>query len=99
MLKRALIAPIRFYQRVISPLKRMPSCRYVPTCSQYALEAIERRGALIGSLKALWRLLRCNPLFRGGLDPVDKSPPPRLPGDPPALAASTVTGHHGPCHR
>ena len=103
MMKRVLIAPIRFYQRWLSPLKRRPSCRYVPTCSQYALEAIESRGVLVGSLKALWRLLRCNPLFRGGYDPVDGGEKMRhlAPscGHDHELAASTVTGHHGPCHR
>lgn len=71
MLKRLLIAPIRFYQRFLSPLKRASSCRYLPTCSSYAIEAIERRGVVVGSLKAVWRILRCNPLFRGGYDPVD----------------------------
>ena len=46
------------------------SCKYVPTCSQYALEAIERYGAAKGSLLAIWRILRCNPFSRGGHDPV-----------------------------
>ena len=77
--KRALSAPIRLYQRAFSPMKGMPSCRYLPTCSHYALEAIEARGAVVGGLKALWRLLRCNPLFRGGYDPVGASA--RQPGD------------------
>jgi putative membrane protein insertion efficiency factor len=72
MLKRLLIAPIRFYQRFLSPLKRTPSCRYLPTCSSYAIEAIERRGVVVGSFKALLRLLRCNPLFSGGYDPVER---------------------------
>lgn len=72
MLKRVAIAMIRFYQRYLSPLKRAPSCRFMPTCSSYALEAIQRRGLLIGIAKASWRLLRCNPLFPGGFDPVDK---------------------------
>ena len=71
MLKRLLIAPIRFYQRFLSGLKPVPTCRYLPTCSSYAIEAIEKRGAVVGSLKAMWRLIRCNPLFRGGYDPVD----------------------------
>lgn len=83
MLRRLFIAPIRFYRRFLSPLKRRPSCRYLPTCSAYALEAIETRGALVGSVKAVWRLLRCNPLFRGGYDPVDPVGEPRLsPGEP-----------------
>ena len=73
MIKRVLTAPIRFYRRYLSPLKQRPTCRYLPTCSSYALEAIETRGAVVGTLKALWRLLRCNPLFKGGYDPVDRS--------------------------
>jgi len=70
MLKRILIAPIRWYQRVLSPMKG-PTCRYLPTCSEYAVEAIQRRGVVLGTLKAMWRILRCNPLFRGGYDPVE----------------------------
>ncbi len=76
MLKRIVLAPVRFYQRVLSPLKPVPTCRYLPTCSCYAIEAVEKRGVVVGSLKAMWRILRCNPLFRGGYDPVD--PPPEL---------------------
>ena len=71
MLKRVLTAPIRFYRRYLSGLKAAPTCRFLPTCSEYALEAIETRGALVGGAKALWRILRCNPLCRGGYDPVD----------------------------
>ena len=72
MLKRSLIGIIRFYQRFLSPLKRSPTCRFVPTCSSYAIEAIRKRGVVVGSVKAFWRLLRCNPLFPGGYDPVDR---------------------------
>lgn len=83
MLRRVLIAPLRFYRRFLSPLKRHPSCRYLPTCSAYAIEAIEKRGPLVGSLKAVWRVLRCNPLFCGGYDPVDPVREPLLsPGEP-----------------
>ncbi len=70
-MKRILIALIRFYKRAISPL--LPNaCKYTPTCSEYAMEAIEVHGALKGSLLAAWRLLRCNPFSRGGYDPVPK---------------------------
>ena len=67
--KRFLLWLIRFYQRSISP--RHPACcRFIPTCSQYALEAIQRYGALKGGFLALRRILRCNPFCKGGYDPV-----------------------------
>ncbi len=69
-MKKFLLALIRFYQKVLSPRKRMPACRYFPTCSQYAVTAVERYGAWKGGRMALWRLLRCNPFSRGGYDPV-----------------------------
>ncbi|MBM6908538.1 membrane protein insertion efficiency factor YidD [Collinsella intestinalis] len=69
MLRRCAIAPIRFYQRNISPM--LPdSCIYVPTCSQYAVEAIEKHGVLFGIFLAARRILRCNPFHAGGYDPV-----------------------------
>ena len=68
-MKRFLTGAIRFYRRRISPL--FPHmCMYYPTCSQYALEAIEVHGAFKGTLLAIGRLLRCNVLFPGGYDPV-----------------------------
>ncbi|HEY3552277.1 MAG TPA: membrane protein insertion efficiency factor YidD [Solirubrobacterales bacterium] len=68
-MKRLLLSPIAAYQRWVSPsLPRR--CRYEPTCSAYASEAIERFGAIRGSVLAAWRLLRCNPLSHGGFDPV-----------------------------
>jgi uncharacterized protein len=70
LLSRGLIAPIRIYQRYLSPLKSTPTCRYVPTCSQYAAEAIEQRGAALGLLMSISRIVRCNPLFHGGYHPV-----------------------------
>ncbi len=68
-MKNLIIKAIRFYQRKISPLFG-PQCRYYPTCSQYAVEAVEKHGVIKGSLLAIARLLRCNPLFPGGYDPV-----------------------------
>lgn len=68
-MKRLMLAMIRFYRKAISPLTPA-SCKYIPTCSQYGLEAIERFGALKGGLLTLWRILRCNPWSRGGYDPV-----------------------------
>jgi putative membrane protein insertion efficiency factor len=67
--KVVLLWLLRGYKHALSPLF-LPSCRYVPTCSEYAAEAIEKYGALRGSMMALGRLLRCHPLVRGGFDPV-----------------------------
>ena len=64
-----LILPIRFYQKFISPLKP-PSCRFTPTCSQYAIEAIRKHGPFKGFALAVWRILRCNPWGGSGYDPV-----------------------------
>ena len=72
-MKKLLLSLIRFYRRHISP-HLPPMCRYYPTCSCYAIEAIETHGAFWGTLLAVWRILRCNPLSRGGYDPV---PPKR----------------------
>ncbi|GFZ33329.1 putative membrane protein insertion efficiency factor [Clostridium zeae] len=68
-MKRVLILIIRFYRRFISPLKR-PSCIYYPTCSQYAIEAIQKYGSLKGGFMAIKRILRCHPFHEGGYDPV-----------------------------
>ena len=73
-MKRFLLMCIRFYRRNISPHKGGPCCRYSPTCSQYAITAIERYGALKGGLMAAWRVLRCNPFSKGGYDPVPDDP-------------------------
>ena len=68
-MKRLLIALVKCYRKYISPM-RPPCCRYVPTCSQYALEALEKYGALKGGWLALRRFLRCRPFHKGGYDPV-----------------------------
>ena len=73
LIRKIFMLPIRFYQRFISPLLG-PHCRFYPTCSQYALEAIETRGVFVGLALAAWRLLRCNPLCKGGYDPVPELP-------------------------
>ena len=69
MARKGALKAIRFYQRKISPLFG-PRCRYYPTCSQYTFDAVERYGVLIGGVLGALRLLRCNPLFPGGVDPV-----------------------------
>ena len=68
-MKKLMIRAIRFYQKFLSPLKST-KCPYIPSCSQYGLEAIEKYGALKGCLLAAWRILRCNPFSKGGFDPV-----------------------------
>jgi putative membrane protein insertion efficiency factor len=70
MLRRVVLLPLRAYQRVLSPMFGQ-RCRYYPSCSEYAAQAIERFGILRGVVLAGWRLLRCNPWSRGGFDPVE----------------------------
>jgi putative membrane protein insertion efficiency factor len=71
-MKSLALGLLRLYKRWISP-SFPPSCRYVPTCSEYAMEAIERYGALRGGAMAAWRVFRCHPFAKGGLDPVVKA--------------------------
>ena len=68
-MKKFLIGGIRLYQRYLSPLKHT-KCPYIPCCSRYGIEAIEKHGAFKGSLLAVWRIMRCNPFSKGGYDPV-----------------------------
>lgn len=69
-MKAVLLAPIRLYQRLVSPL--LPArCKYHPTCSEYAVQAIRTQGVMRGLVLAGWRLLRCNPLSNGGIDRVE----------------------------
>lgn len=68
-MRKLLTLFIKFYKAVVSPLLP-PACRFLPTCSEYALEAIDKHGALKGSCLALRRVLRCHPLCEGGFDPV-----------------------------
>ncbi|MDO4765516.1 MAG: membrane protein insertion efficiency factor YidD [Eubacteriales bacterium] len=69
-MKQMAIALVRFYQKYISPLKRRPTCIYVPTCSAYALEAYQRFGFWKGTYLSVRRVLSCHPFHRGGYDPV-----------------------------
>jgi putative membrane protein insertion efficiency factor len=68
-MKKILIALVTFYRAHISPLSP-PTCRFSPTCSQYALEALEKYGALRGGELALRRFLKCHPFHKGGYDPL-----------------------------
>ena len=73
-MKNAVLAALRWYKRSVSPL--MPqACRYTPTCSEYAMEAIERHGLAAGGVMAMRRVLSCHPFARGGYDPVPASEP------------------------
>jgi uncharacterized protein len=68
--RRIVIFPIRLYQKYISPLLP-PSCRFYPTCSEYAVQALDKYGVIKGTFKAAYRILRCNPFNKGGYDPVE----------------------------
>ena len=68
-MKYLMIKMIRWYQKYLSPMKST-RCPYIPTCSQYGIEAIEKYGVLKGGLLTAWRILRCNPFAKGGYDPV-----------------------------
>ena len=69
-----LMLPILLYRRIFSPMKGCPCCRFTPTCSRYALDAIRQWGAIIGLVLSVWRILRCQPFCRGGYDPVPTPP-------------------------
>lgn len=69
-MKKVMIFLINLYRKYLSPLKRRPTCIYTPTCSQYAIEALEKYGFLKGSFLAVKRILRCHPFAKGGYDPV-----------------------------
>ncbi len=70
MIRKLFILLVKLYQKYISPLKRNSSCIYTPTCSSYAIEALEKYGAIKGMYLAIRRILRCHPFHKGGYDPV-----------------------------
>ena len=67
-MRKIFILFIKFYQKLISPMFP-PSCRFYPSCSNYAIDSLNKHGIFKGSLKAFWRILRCNPFNKGGHDP------------------------------
>jgi hypothetical protein len=91
--RRALVAAVRWYQRTVSPLTP-PACRFTPTCSEYAAEAIGRYGAVRGGALALWRIARCHPFGGHGWDPPRPfgEPAPPAPWDRPADGPSDGSG-------
>ena len=72
-MKYLCIALVKFYWKFLSPLKRRSCCRFVPSCSQYAIEAFQKRGFFVGMILTVWRILRCNPYCVGGYDPVPET--------------------------
>lgn len=74
MLARGLQLAVKFYRRFISPLKP-PTCRFYPTCSEYALQALERHGAVKGTILTVIRVCKCHPFHPGGVDPVPEKWP------------------------
>jgi uncharacterized protein len=88
LLSAVLIAPIRLYQRFISPAMA-PRCRYYPSCSDYAIQAIREVGPVRGLILAAWRLLRCNPFSHGGFDEVSDRRLFRSAGTPSTHTAAT----------
>jgi putative membrane protein insertion efficiency factor len=68
--KHFLIFLIKIYQKYISPLKGVSTCKYTPTCSAYSIEAFEKYGFFKGLFLSCWRIIRCNPFSKGGYDPV-----------------------------
>ena len=89
--RRALLGALRFYQRAISPAFP-PRCRFVPTCSAYAVEAVERHGAARGSWLAVKRLAKCAPWHPGGVDLVPERPPRDVDEQPPAARGTAGAG-------
>lgn len=73
-LKHAVLSPVYLYRRFLSPLKGTSSCRFTPTCSRYAIDAVREWGIVCGMALAVWRVLRCNPFGKGGYDPVPPRP-------------------------
>lgn len=69
-MKKVLMSIILFYRKYLSPMKRTSTCIFIPTCSQYAMEAIEKYGSIKGGYLTVKRIVRCNPLSKGGYDPV-----------------------------
>lgn len=74
LIREAFLAPVKLYRKYLSPLKPTPTCRFTPSCSQYAIDAVREWGIVLGTVLTLFRLVRCNPFSKGGDDPVPHNP-------------------------
>ncbi len=74
LIREAFLAPVKLYRKYLSPLKPTPTCRFTPTCSQYAIDAVREWGIAAGTVLTLFRIVRCNPFSKGGEDPVPHNP-------------------------
>lgn len=68
LIREAFLAPVKLYRKYLSPLKPTPTCRFTPSCSQYAIDAVREWGIVVGTVLTLFRLIRCNPFSKGGDD-------------------------------
>ena len=74
LIREAFLAPVKLYRKYLSPLKPTPTCRFTPSCSQYAIDAVREWGIVLGTVLTLFRIVRCNPFSEGGDDPVPRNP-------------------------
>ena len=74
LIREAFLLPVKAYRKYLSPLKSAPTCRFTPTCSQYAIDAVREWGIAAGTVLTLFRIVRCNPFSKGGEDPVPHNP-------------------------
>lgn len=74
LIREAFLAPVKLYRKYLSPLKPTPTCRFTPSCSQYAIDAVREWGIVLGTVLTFFRLIRCNPFSKGGDDPVPRNP-------------------------
>ena len=74
LIREAFLAPVKLYRKYLSPLKPTPTCRFTPSCSQYAIDAVREWGIVLGTVLTLFRIVRCNPFSKGGEDPVPHNP-------------------------
>ena len=74
LIREAFLALVKLYRKYLSPLKPTPTCRFTPSCSQYAIDAVREWGIVLGTVLTLFRLIRCNPFSKGGDDPVPRNP-------------------------